>query len=169
MSESKDSVVGEKDQVEEATMSKATKDPPFVEFVQREVPEGQPAPKTDDYIARFGRNARDESDVDFCISEIAKILAKGRPFFILYDASAVTSAKKAHLETLAKFLASNSKVTKKLTLGVSVVIPDLIVRGTVKLVLFAKPAPYPTKVFEDVTKAKNWLVAHSKNVLKKLA
>lgn len=150
-------------------MAETKKEVDFASFGKRDFPETGPPPMYDSYYVRFLRNAKSEEDVKWFMEKLATILRADRPFLVLYDASFVSSAKKKHLQTLAAFLKKNKDVIKNLTIACCVVIPDMLVRGTVELVLFVDPVKYPLKVVAKEEDAKEFMRQQEAAYLKKKA
>lgn len=85
------------------------------------------------------------------------ILAEGRPFGLLLDASRVTKTDSAVRELAIQRLKSKAAERKRLMRGEAVVLSSALVRGILAAMYVVVPPGYPTKTFSDVADAKRWL------------
>lgn len=87
------------------------------------------------------------------------VLAEGRPFALLLDASRVKKTDSAVRDLAVKRLKSKAAERKRLLLGEAVVVPSALVRGMLAAMYVVVPPGYPTKTFSEVAEARRWLTA----------
>lgn len=87
------------------------------------------------------------------------VLAEGRPFALLLDATRVTKTDSAVRDLAVQRLKGKAAERKRLVRGEAVVLSSALVRGILAAMYMVVPPGYPTKTFSEVREAKLWLEA----------
>jgi hypothetical protein len=110
-------------------------------------------------IVRIGFTGSKSTDQNFqsYLDQTKACYRHEKNLAIIFDASKASVPKLSHQKMQADWLKENKKLMQNFCLGTAYVIPNMAIRGILKMIFSFQKQPVPYKIFETESNALIWV------------
>jgi hypothetical protein len=110
-------------------------------------------------IIRIGFTGSKSTDQNFqsYLDQTKACYRSEKPLAIIFDASNASIPKLSHQKMQADWLKENETLMQTFCVGTAYVIPNIAIRGILKIIFSFQKQPVPYKVFEAEPEAISWI------------
>ncbi len=108
---------------------------------------------------RIGFTGSKDTDQNFqsYLDQTKACYQREKRLAIIFDASKAGIPSFSHQKMQANWLKENEELMKNFCVGTAYIIPNLAIRGILKMIFSLQKQPVPYKIFETRLEAENWV------------
>lgn len=110
-------------------------------------------------IIRIGFTGSKSTDENFqaYLDQTKACYRHGKPLAIIFEASKASIPSLSHQKMQADWLKENEGLMQTYCVGTAYVIPNIAIRGILKMIFSFQKQPVPFKIFEGKSEAEAWV------------
>lgn len=114
-------------------------------------------------IARFSDKLATDEDIEQYLAKQTTYVTGDHPYYLIYDARKAKFPSFQHLRRISDWVAEHMNDFRRNVPGLVFVIPNPVVRQSVKLSFSLQPYPAPYKVVKTMSEARDWIATLQKS------